>query len=69
MFTQPEVVSRRNTVILACLVELATAATVKVMQENGLAISDQDGKNRTMIAEGAAAHFNGHVSTRLGVES
>ena len=64
---QAQFVDRRNTVILSCLVELATAATLTVLKNNGL---DMDGgRNRQVIAEGAVAHFNGHVSTRLGVES
>lgn len=64
---QAQVVDRRNTVILSCLVELATAATLTVLKNNGL---DMDGgRNRQVIAEGAVAHFNSHVSTRLGVES
>lgn len=60
-----EVVWRRNKVVLACLVELATNATLEVMKKNGLEM--EGGRNRQAVAEGAAAHFNGHISTRLGV--
>ena len=61
---QAQVVDRRNTVILSCLVELATAATLTVLKNNGL---DMDGgRNRQVIAEGVETAEHGDSLLNLG---
>jgi hypothetical protein len=63
---QPERITRRNIVVLANAVELASLAISKTLGNdtakaiNGIKIT------REMIADGTAVYVNGHLNIKLG---
>lgn len=63
---QPVAVTRRNTVVLANLVELASMSVAKILGNDSAKSLDGIKVTRQMLADGAATHINGHLNIKLG---
>lgn len=63
---QPQAITRRNTVVLANLVELASMSVAKILGNDCAASADGMKVSRQMLADSAAVHINGHLNIKLG---
>lgn len=63
---QPSRITRRNTMVLANAVELASLSIAKILGND--CAKGMDGMKVTseMLADGAAVHINGHLNIKLG---
>lgn len=63
---QPERITRRNTMVLANAIELASLSVAKILGNDCAKAKDGMKVTSEMLADGAAVHINGHLNLKLG---